>query len=156
MSGFGFDVVVAPTVTAGAYSAGDIMGGLMTFTIPNVPNGGYLLLNELQFSFKAAVTPSLQAVIFNSDPTSTTQTDNAAYSLHASDAFKVRAALPVNALGGYLTDHGTPNTIRLPNVNIVMKANGATRNIYMLLIDLTGVTLSAVTDLQVRIAGTGI
>lgn len=156
MSGFGFDVVVAPAVTAGAYSANDIMGGLLTFTVPNVANGGYFLLNELQFSFKAAVTPSLLAVIFSADPSSTTKTDNAAYSLNAADAFKVRASLPVNALGGYLTDHGTPNTIRLPNINLIMKADGATRCFYMLLVDLTGVTLASTSDLQVRACGSGV
>ncbi len=156
MSDFGFDVVVAPAVTAGAYSAGDIMGGLLTFEVPIAPNGGCILLNELQFAFKVAVTPSLQAVLFNSDPTNTTKTDNAAYSLHANDAFKVRRALPVNALGGYLTDHGTPNTISLPNINLVMKLDGATRKFYMLLIDLTGVTLTGVADLQVRACGSGV
>lgn len=156
MNGFGFDVVVAPTVTAGAYSAGDIMGGLMTFAIPNVMNGGYFLLTDIDFAFKAAVSPSLLAVLFNADPTNTTKTDNAAYSLHASDAFKVRATLPVNSVGGYLTDHGTPNTISLPGINRVLKADGATKNIYMLLVDLTGVTLTGTSDLQVRMAGTGV
>lgn len=156
MSNFGFDVVVAPAVTAGAYTAGDIMGGLLTFEIPVVPNGGCFLLNELQFAFKSAVAPSLQAVLFNSDPTSTTKTDNAAYSLHVDDVFKVRRSLPVTALGGYLTDHGTPNTISLPNVNLVMKTEGATRKFYMLLIDLTGVTLTGTSDLQVRACGTGV
>lgn len=156
MSNFGFDVVVAPTVTAGAYAANDIMGGLLTFEVPSVPPGGYLLLNELQFAFKPAVTPSLLAVLFNSDPTATTQTDNAAYSLHANDVFKVRRALPVDALGGYLTDHGTPNTISLPNINLIMKVEGATRKFYMLLVDLTGVTLTGTSDLQVRACGTGV
>lgn len=156
MSGFGFDVVVAPAVTAGAYSAGDIMGGLMTFTVPNAANGGHFLLTELQFAFKAAVTPSLLGVIFSSDPTNTTKTDNAAYNLNAADAFKVRRALPVNSLGGYLTDHGTPNTITLPGINLVMRADGATRQFYMLLVDLTGVTLASVSDLQVRACGTGV
>jgi hypothetical protein len=156
MSDFGFDIVVAPTVTAGAYSAGDIMGGLLTFEIPSAPNGGYFLLNELQFSFKAAVTPSLQAVLFNANPSATTQTDNSAYSLHVDDVFKVRRALPVNSLGGYLTDHGTPNTISLPNLNLVMKVDGSTRRFYMLLVDLTGVTLASASDLQVRATGTGV
>jgi hypothetical protein len=156
MNGYGFDVAVAPTVTAGAYSAGDIMGGLLTFEIPSAPNGGHILITDIEITLKAAVTPSLQAVIFKADPAATTKTDNAAYSLHANDAFKVVRSLPINSLGGYLVDHGTPNTISLAGINLVMKMDGATRKFYMLLIDLTGVTLVATTDLQVAVRGTGI
>lgn len=149
----GFDIVVAPTVTNGAYSAGDIMGALMTFTLTGLANDEPFMLNELQFSFKSAVTPSLLAVILSADPTATTKTDNAVYSLAAADVFKVRAALPVNSLGGYLTDHGTPNTIRLPAINLVMNPVSGTNTFYMLLVDLTGVTLTSTSDLQVRASG---
>lgn len=148
----GFDVVVAPTVTSGAYSAGDIMGGLLQFDVARSADEAFLL-NELQFSFKSAVTPSLLAVLFSADPTSTTKTDNAAYSLNAADTFKVRRSLPVNALGGYLTDHGTPNTIALPNINLIMAPVSGQIYFHMLLIDLTGVTLTSTSDLQVRAVG---
>lgn len=154
-TGYGFDATVTPGVTNGAYSANDIMGALMTFTVARAIDEA-IILNELQFSFKSAVTPSLLAVLFEADPTGTTKTDNAAYSLAAADVAKVRAALPVNSLNGYLTDHGTPNTIRLPNLNLVMKPATGTRDIYLLLIDLTGVTLTSTSDLQVRACGVGV
>lgn len=149
----GFSVPVAPAVTAGAYSAGDIMGGLLEFDRVAPANDAPFVLQEVQFAFKSAVTPSLQMVFLNADPTSTTKTDNAAYSLAAADAFKVVATLPINALGGYLVDHGTPNTIRLGNLAIPMLPASGTRKIYALLIDLTGVTLGSTSDLQVRISG---
>ncbi len=152
MRGHPFDVVVTPTVTAGAYSAGDIMGGLMEFEVaPFIDEP--VIITELQFAFKSAVTPSLLAVLLSADPTNTTKTDNAAYSLAAADAFKVRRAVPVNSLGGYLTDHGTPNTITVAGLNIVMKPAVGTRKVYMLLVDLTGVTLASVSDLQARVSG---
>lgn len=153
--GQGFDLTVTPTVSAGAYSANDIMGALMEFDT-GIGSNAPFILNELQFAFKSAVTPSLLAVIFEADPTGTTKTDNAAYSLAAADVFKVRAALPVNFLGGYLTDHGTPNTIRLANINLVMKPATGTSKFYMLVIDLTGVTLTSTSDLQVRATGSGV
>jgi hypothetical protein len=153
-SSYGFDVVNSPTVTAGAYSAGDIMGALMTFTVaPAIDQA--VLIQEVQFSFKSAVTPSLELILFNADPVGTTKTDNAVYSLATTDVFKVRASLPINNLGGYLVDHGTPNTIRLGNLALPMKPASGTKDIYALLIDLTGVTLSSTSDLQVRIAGVG-
>lgn len=152
--GYSFDVVVTPTVTNGPYSAGDIMGALMTFNVARANDKG-IILQEIQIALKAAVTPSFLLVVFNADPSSTTKTDNAAYSLNAADTFKVRAAIPINALGGYLTDHGTPNTIRLGNLAIPMKPESGGTNVYVLLIDLTGVTLTSTGDIQVRLSGVG-
>lgn len=150
---WGFSVTLTPTVTNGAYSAGDIMGGLLTFANVAQAIDKPFVLQEVQFGFKAAVTPSLLIVFLEADPTGTTQTDNAVYSLAAADTFKVVAALPVNSLGGYLTDHGTPNTIRLGNLGIPMKPVSGTRNILALLVDLTGVTLTSTADLRVRVGG---
>jgi hypothetical protein len=154
--GQGFDYAVTPAVTAGAYSAGDIMGALMEFPVCRIP-GKPVLITGLQFALKAAVTPSLQAVLFDADPTNTTKTDNAAYSLNAADVFKVIKSVPVLALGGYLTDHGTPNTYSIDGLNIVAApADQTSSSIYMLLIDLTGVTLTSTSDLQVRMRGLGV
>lgn len=152
-SSWAFDVVAAPAVTAGAYGPGDIMGALMTFSnVAQAVDQGFIL-QKVEFAFKSAVTPSLTLIIFNADPVGTTKTDNAVYSLATTDTFKVVTALPINALGGYLVDHGTPNTIELGNLAIPMKPISGTRDIYALLVDLTGVTLSSTSDLQVRLAG---
>lgn len=143
----GFDIAVQPTVTAGAYSAGDIMGGLLTFSgvapNPNTP----LIVTGVQVASKVAVTPNLTLVLFNADPTNTTKTDNAAYSLNAADAFKVIAAIPVSTI----YDHGTPNTWRAEGLGLVVQPVGTA--LYGLLIDGTGVTLSSTGDIQVRIRG---
>lgn len=147
--------VLTPTVTAGAYSAGDIMGGLLTFSSICPQAGTGLVIQELIFGFKSAVTPSLQLVLFNADPTGTTQTDNAAYSLAVADMGKVIAALPINSLGGYLVDHGTPNTIHLNNMALAVKPTSASTTLYGLLVDLTGVTLSSTSDLQISMLGIG-
>jgi hypothetical protein len=148
-----FSVAVAPTVTNGAYSAGDIMGALMEFDLVAPANDVGFTLQEVQIAIKAAVSPSLLLVVFNADPTNTTKTDNAAYSLNAADTFKVVASLPVNSIGGYLTDHGTPNTIRVGNLGIPMLPASGTRKVYALLVDLTGVTLTSTSDIQVRLSG---
>jgi hypothetical protein len=152
---YGFSVVSAPTVTAGAYSAGEIMGGLMEFEICPL-NGQEVLLTGIEIGLKAAVTPSLQLVLFDEDPTSTTKTDNAAYSLAAADVFKVIKSIGLNAFGAILTDHGTPNTISLDGLAIVLRPRPSSKKIYALLIDLTGVTLTSTSDLQVRLRGLGV
>ena len=153
-AGYGFDVPVVPTVAAGAREAGNIMGGLMTFTVARVP-GEAVLITEIEVAFKSAVSPDLLLVLLEAEPASTTTADNTAYDLSSDDVFKVRAALPVNDLGGYVTDHGTPKTIRLPGLAITMKPAANSRDIYMLMIDRTGVALASPTDVQPRICGLG-
>lgn len=143
----GFDIAEQPTVTNGAYSAGDIVGGLLTFRgvspNPNTP----LIVTGVQVVCKAAVNPALTLILLNADPDSTTKTDNAAYSLAAADAFKVVAAIP---LSGFY-DHGTPNSWRVDNLGLVVKPVGT--SLYGLLIDGTGVTLTSTGDIQVRVRG---
>lgn len=142
----GFDVTVTPTVTNGAYSAGDIMGALMSFRV-GVNNA--VIVNEIVVMIKAAVTPTLNFVLFTADPSATTQTDNAAYSLNAGDAFKVRKTIPVTTL----YDHGTPNEYSSGQINLVVAPTSGTDKLYGLLIDGTGVTLTSTSDIQVRMTG---
>ena len=147
----GFDSVLVPTVTNGAYAANDVIGGLLTIDTGLAVDQPFVL-NELVFAFKSAVTPSLVAHIFEAAPTA--MADNAAYTLGTvADVFKLRASLPVAALGGYLTDHGTPNTYRLQNINLVMLPVSGTNDFYIYLQDTTGVTLTSTSDLQVRACG---
>lgn len=153
VGGYGFDVVSAPGVTNGAYSAGDIVGGLLSFAVARAPDE-CVIINEIQISLKAAVTSSFTAVIFTADPTNTTKTDNAVYSLNAADAFKVRRSIA--SADFTLTDHGTPNTYIAKNLNIVCKPASGSTTVYMLLIDGTGFTLTSTSDIQVRMVGTGV
>jgi hypothetical protein len=147
-----FNTSVVPVVTNGPYSAGDIVGGLMTFAVApgiDVP----FQLDAIQITFKSAVTPSLTVLLFNDTPNSTTTTDNAPYSLNAADAFKVVLPMPLTALGGYLTDHGTPNTYTLGGLGIKLRPVSGTSNILLLVVDGTGVTLTSTSDMQVTLYG---
>lgn len=147
-----FDVVVAPTVTAGAYTGGDIMGGLLTFNVSKIAENP-VLITGVQVACKAAVTPNLKLILFSADPSSTTKTDNAAYSLAAADAFKVITVIDLS--GETWVDHGTPNTIEKTNLGIVADLVSETGALYALLIDDTGVTLTSTSDIQVRLRGLG-
>ena len=146
-----FDVAVTPTVTNGAYSAGDIVGALLTFSSVARAADELFIITGAQVMVKAAVTSSLNLVIFNADPTSTTKTDNAAYSLNAADAFKVVKTIPVSTL----YDHGTPNSYSADGLFIPTTPVSGSRNIYGLLIDGTGWTLTSTGDIQVRLRGVG-
>lgn len=142
----GFDLVVTPTVTAGGYSAGDIVGALLTFPV-GINNA--VIINEVSVMVKAAVTSTLNFVLFTANPSNTTQTDNAAYSLNAGDAFKVRKTIPVSTL----YDHGTPNEYSSGSINLVVTPGASDGKLYGLLVDGTGWTLTSTSDIQVRLTG---
>ena len=154
MAGHGFDYAVTPTVSAGAYSAGDIVGGLLTFYVGD-GNSSVVAITGIDVAVKAAVTSSLKLVLFNADPTNTTKTDNAAYSLAAADVFKVITCVDFTTSNALLTDHGTPNTYSLNGQSIVAGTERGNNAIYGLLIDGTGWTLTSTSDLQIRLRGLG-
>lgn len=146
-----FDVTATPTVTAGAYSAGDIVGGLLTFPVSFMKDMK-VIVTGVQVASKAAVAPTWSLILLNSSSLSTTTTDNAAYSLNTADTFKVVKALT----GLTIFDHGTPNTWALENLALVAAPAIGEINLYGLLLDGTGVTLSSTSDIQVRLRGVGV
>ncbi len=153
VTGHGFDAISAPVVTSGAYSSGDIVGGLLTFYCGQ-DNNSTVLITGVTVAVKAAVTSSLKLILLNANPTATTTTDNAAYSLNAADVFKVVGVIDFTAQTAVLTDHGTPNTYQA-NCNIVCNTERGSPIVYGLLIDGTGWTLTSTADLQVRLVGVG-
>lgn len=156
IDGHGFDVAVSPTVTAGAYSAGDIMGGLMTFPVARA-NDKLVCITGVQASFKVAVMPNpFSVIIFNADPTATTKTDNAAYSLNAADIAKVRKSLAFQTNGILHYDHGTPNSISWDGLGLVMAPATGTVNVFALAVDGSGTTLTSTSDFQLVFRGYGI
>jgi hypothetical protein len=144
-----FDVALTPTITAGAYTAGYIMGGLLTFDNVALNNGDVVELNEIQVDFKSAVVPLLRAIIFLDNPTNTTTTDHTAYSLSVSDFALIRRVLVINVA----STHGTPRSGSSGELNLVYRCSASTKKLYMLLIDDTGVTPTGTSDLSVRICG---
>lgn len=154
----GFDVTAQPTVSVSspAYVANDIMGGLLTFTVA-AANDKKIMITGAQVAFKSAVMPNpLKLILFNADPTNTTKADSSAYSLNAADVFKVIETIDFQQRGAQHFDHGTPNTMSLDNLSIVCSPASGTSNIFGLLVDGSGVTLTSDSDVQIRLRGTGV
>ena len=109
----------------------------------------------------ATVTPALLTLVFDDGRSFTLTkaqmvtrlvTDGGSLALAAP---KVITAIQFTAAGAVLTDHGTPNTYSLNNLNIVCAPDRNTQAIYGLLIDGTGFTPTSTSDIQVRIRGLG-
>lgn len=84
-----------PTLDTNAYAAGDCMGTKMTFDLSSWRDrrGGLVQSVTLVDLAKQSIAHDL--IVFDSDPSATTFTDNAALDIHDSDAAKVVAVIPI-------------------------------------------------------------
>jgi len=137
------EIVLALTTSTGAHAANDIIGGLLTFG----GVGDWQRVTGAQVNIKAAIAPALTLVLFDANPSGTTQTDDAGYALAAADAHKVIKAIPIATL----FSHGTPKSYSVDSLNIPFSAPSGT--IYGLLIDTTGCTPASASDFQIRLRG---
>lgn len=153
--GGGFDVVVAPAVTPGAYQAGDVQGGLLSFDLSayGIAADRAVQIMGVQVAYKSAVQPDIRVVFIQAD-LSAPLADNAAYTLATvADVFKVRKTVSSTELGSVWKSHGTPKTLSMSPPPFIMKPYAGTSIIKCYLVDDTGVTLGSTSDLQVRISG---
>ncbi len=148
----GFDVVLTPDTTNGAYSANDVVGGLLTFPVAG-GKPACVLVTGVQVGIKSAVTSALTLLLFDEAP-ATAKADNAALALAAADLPKLIKAINVTTPGGSnsLFDLGTPNAYSADLFSIpCVPADG--QNLYGWLIDGTGFTLTSTSDIVVRLRG---
>lgn len=93
---------VTPTLTASsAYTAGNCVGGLLTFT--GMVRRVSAILQSIHVSCKTVQTGGLKLYMFNSNPSATTFTNKTAPSLNAADVAKCigvfTLSTPDNGLG---------------------------------------------------------
>lgn len=91
----GGTALLDPLVTAGAYSAGDVVGGLLRVAniIPADMSGlGTLLIQACQLEWEAVANPGWSAFLFDEQP-AVTLADNDPFSLSAVDLRKLAARL---------------------------------------------------------------
>ena len=89
-------VDVTPTITAGAHTDLDVVGGLMTFSI-NAPFGGFMI-NKVLIIDQGAQDATFRLHFYDSTPT--TIADNAAYSRADGDVIKYVGYIDVSTYDG--------------------------------------------------------
>lgn len=87
---------VSPTVTAGAYTSGQDMGGLLTFTNALRSSSRAGLVTAVNVVDLAAQTADLELVLFNDNPSGSTFTDNATLTIAAADIPKIAAVVSLS------------------------------------------------------------
>lgn len=145
----GAAVVVRPavTVTAGAYSAGDVVGGELTLTGAVRVTSGSGVLQSLTMHTADGETPELWVLLFDSAP-GAALADNAAYAWTAGDEDKLLGAIHVET-ADWLTVGGD-GVLSRNNLGIAVKANGGTA-LYAYVVCVGTPTFAATTDVTMAL-----
>lgn len=139
------DTAVTPTVALTAYSAGNVVGGLLRFT--NVFGGSLRgTLTDLLVKCKSVQTTGYTLFLFNQNPTHTTWTDKAAPAINAAD---IPYLLGAWALGAANSGLGTETTNQLNNINAAISANS--QDLYGILTCVATPTYLSASDITVSV-----
>lgn len=104
-NGGGKSISVTPTITAGAYSAKDAVGGMMTFANAARVSGGHGVINSLTIVDKDDEKAQLELWVFNADPSGVA--DNAPMDFADADMAKLVGIIPISTADYYsLLDNG--------------------------------------------------
>jgi len=135
-------ITVNPTITLVAYTANDVVGGLLTFTLPRHAAGGGILGN-IRLNDADAENAAMKLFLFNAVP-ATTIADAAAFVITAADqalCFYEQAI----AAADWATD--TDGWVKY-KPNVIFAADGA---IYGYLVCVATPTYTAATDLSISL-----
>ena len=78
-------VSVTPTITAGAYTAGDVVGAIQTIANATRVSAEPTVLQSIVITDLAALTQAFTIWFFNANPSNGTYTDNIALDIHDTD-----------------------------------------------------------------------
>lgn len=138
-------VTVTPTVsTSPAYTAGDAVGGLMTFTSAHGTSGGKFIIDTVTILDLAKQSAALDLVLF--DQSFTASTDNAVFDPSDADAANVIGFVPI-AAGNY-ADFNDWSVATVRNVGLAGALSGST-SLYGQLVARGTPTYAATTDIKV-------
>lgn len=141
----GHTVVIKPTitVTAGAYSAGDVIGGEIALTSAMRGSGGSGVLTDFILTTADGETPELHVLIFDSNPASNVA-DNGAFSWGSGDWGRLIGDVHIAAADWYTL--GADGVCHKQGVNMGVKASGSA-DLYCYIVAVGTPTFGATSDL---------
>ena len=156
VGGFTKVITVSPTVTAAAYSAGNLIGGKLTLAaaVRGTTDGGTQASGELRsllLTDKANQKAAIDVVFFNADPTNTTFTDHAAVALNVADLPKYIGHVSILASDYSSLAAATNAAATKPNLGIGFSIpSGST--LYACLISRGTPTYASTSDLSLTVS----
>lgn len=145
--------LITPSITVSttpAYSSGDAIGGKITFTnaFRIATAGATAVVESLMVLDRANQKPAFNLIIFDSDPSAATITDNAAFA-YSTDDLKVLGRIPV-ATTDYVT-YNSKAIATIRGIGLVVTAAGASSSLWGAIVTTSTPTFAATTDFQIRL-----
>ncbi len=137
-------VIVTPTITAGAYTALDVIGAIQTLTDAARESGGTVTLDTLIIRDLAIQDADITIWFFNQNPVNGTYTDNIPLDIHDTDMGFLVGVLPV--LSSDYNDAADNSAATLRNVGLDMTAVGSA-NLFAIAQILVGDSYASTGDL---------
>ncbi len=147
-TGYAATASQTPTITAGAYSAGDAVGGLLTFANMARASGGTIMVHTVIITDLADVKAALTLVLF--DRTFTATSDNAAFDPSDADLLNIVGIVPFTA-----SDYGDFNDNAAAvrgSLGIVATLNGTSLFGQLYLPAGSAPTYASTSDLTVKVS----
>lgn len=144
---------VTPAVDTSAYATGEVVGGLLTFTDAVRPTTGAGILIAAGISDKSAQAQDLELVIFESSPSASTLTDQAAFDPADADISKIVAVISFGSGSRFaFSDNGFKYVGSLAYPVRARDASGlVSGTLYGVLVSRGTPTFAAASDVSVRI-----
>lgn len=140
------DVALSPAVTAAAYTAGNVVGGLLNFTNVFGPAFSGRLLDFLVKSKSVNAANTYKLYLFSQNPTNSTWTDKAAPAINVADIPFLLGAWTTGAADSGL---GTETTCQLDNINALIRS--VNQNLYGILVCVATPTYASTSDITVSV-----
>ncbi len=143
--------IVSPTFTMDIspdYASGDVYGDKTTLTNAMRVTSGGGVLGAVSLTDSDDISPEFQILLWDSDPTNTTWTDNSPPTINVNDLPKLLAKIPIvtadwTSIGGFAFAH-------LRNLNIPVRANGSA-HLYLVLIASAVINVATAGHLKIRL-----
>jgi hypothetical protein len=145
-----FHLTAAPTVDhAGAYAAGDLIGGKLTLS-PAVRLPGFGgIITRITLSDKAKQNAPIDVVLFVADPDATTFTDQAALDIDDADLLN---SFHVSILATDYASFADNSEATVNNVGAAFRLAAGSKELYAALVCRGTPTYAAAGDLQLTVA----
>lgn len=141
-------VSASPTVQAAAYSAGNVLGGKLTFSsIARIADKSLTIQAAMLFSKAAQTGIPVDLLLFNADPSASTFTDKAALAVAVADYDKLIGVV-------HLYDWvslGTPSLCQALGIALPALPVSGGRDLYGVLVARAAITPASTSDLKVQL-----
>lgn len=141
-------VSAAPTVDTNIYATGELVGGKLTFTPAVRPVTATGVIMGVIMMDQSVTASDFDIVLFSSNPSATTFTDQAALDIADADLSKVIAVIPLVTANRYaFADNGVKYA-----GSIMIPIKGTVNTIYGALVSRGTPTFAAATDVSIQLA----